>query len=319
MKIEFTCDKCGAKHKVPSSQAGRKAKCPCGAILRVPGVAADFMSRLIDCPHCNTRGVLPTTEGNCPNCKQPLGAAAGQVAAANEAPPGDDFVLLASPMNMPAPLGVPPETPANAGPPANLVPAKPLSPVAMRELTAVKTLIERGNHLDALKVLSSAEPGLANHPGAHYLTGLAYAGLGNFPHALDSLTCAVQGGIRNPEAYAAKGRAELELGQPAAAIESLDAALELAGTDVPDYMAYLAKAYDGAKMPRDAAATWSALAQISPNHPVLIERKRQKDEAQAKRESTQTQQAMLQMQKEQRASDTACWICILLRIILECM
>jgi len=27
---------------------------------------------LYDCPHCATSGVLPTSDGRCPNCKQPL-------------------------------------------------------------------------------------------------------------------------------------------------------------------------------------------------------------------------------------------------------
>ncbi|MHC4542193.1 MAG: hypothetical protein ACYS74_20810, partial [Planctomycetota bacterium] len=28
--------------------------------------------RLHNCPHCNTKGVLPTSDFRCPNCKMPL-------------------------------------------------------------------------------------------------------------------------------------------------------------------------------------------------------------------------------------------------------
>ena len=128
-----------------------------------------------------------------------------------------------------------------------------------------------------------------------------------------------------PPVYAAKGKAELELGQFAPAIQSLDTALDIAGTDVPDYMADLAKAYEGARMPRDAASTWAApRPDRSPGQssrgvrrPTGRERTKQLERTQKMEE--QRTQAMMQMQKEQKASDTACWICIILRILLECM
>ena len=207
-------------------------------------------------------------------------------------------------------------------PKAEILPVKraDLSAIAPpRELTAIKLMVDQGYHLKAVQALQRVEANLGNHPGYHYVRGLAYLGLGNYQQALDGLILAINSGVSNPEVFAAKGQAEVELSKYVAAVESFDTALELAGIDVPDYMALLARAYDGAKMPRDALSTWSALAVISPNHPALIERKRQKEEMRARRHSEQTEQAMLHMQKEQRASDTACWVCIILRILLECL
>jgi tetratricopeptide (TPR) repeat protein len=129
----------------------------------------------------------------------------------------------------------------------------------------------------------------------------------------------VAAGIRKPDVLAAKGKAELSLGRYNEAITSLDTALDVAGTDVPDYMADLARAYEGARMPRDAGATWAALARINPNHPALLERERELVERKHRRHQEQASQAMVQMQKEQRASDTACWICLIIRILLECL
>jgi len=214
------------------------------------------------------------------------------------------------------------DTTPNDIPKAEILPVKRADLTAItppRELTAIKLMVDQGNHLKAVQALKRVEASLGNHPGYHYVRGLAYLGLGNYQQALDGLILAINSGVSNPEVFAAKGQAEVELSKYVAAVESLDTALELAGIDVPDYMALLAKAYDGAKMPRDAMSTWSALAVISPNHPALIERKRQKKEIRASRHSEQTEQAMLQMQKEQRASDTACWICIILRCLLECL
>jgi tetratricopeptide (TPR) repeat protein len=148
---------------------------------------------------------------------------------------------------------------------------------------------------------------------------MAYSGLGNHPNALDHLNNAVTAGIRKPDVLAAKGKAELSLGRYHEAITSLDTALDLAGTDVPDYMADLARAYEGARMPKDAGATWAALARINPSHPALLEREQQLIEKKHRRNQEQAAQAMVQMQKEQRASDTACWICLIIRILLECL
>src|SRR5262249_25437507 len=138
-----------------------------------------------------------------------------------------------------------------------------------QQLQAINGMVEGRRYLDAAQALKQISPQATGNPGYHYLAGMAYSGLGNNPHALDHLERAVQGGIRNPTVFAAKGHAELELGRYSNAIESLDTALDMAGTDVPDYMADLARAYDGARMPKDAGATWAALAQINPNHPAL--------------------------------------------------
>jgi len=201
--------------------------------------------------------------------------------------------------------------------PITQIPSSDLVPT--RELTMIKSMVDRGSHLDAMQALKRVEAKLQHHPGFHYLNGLVYAGLGNYPHALDSLNSAIAGGVRTPEAYAIKGKAELELSQWKAAVESLDNALELAGTDIPDYIADLAKAYEGANMLHDSAVTWAALERVSPNHMALITRRKEKEERQARQRNEQVQQASLQMQKEQRASDTACWVCIILRILLECL
>ena len=240
------------------------------------------------------------------------------------APAAEEGPILVSP------VGVSPadDTYAVAGeaqppPMAQLLPAvRPAAGGALsadRSLAAINNLLDRGRYVEATQALQTVGPDARNHPGYYYLGGLAYAGLGNFPHALDNLSRAIEGGIRTPNVYAAKGHAELQLGQYVAAVESLDTALDLAGTDVPDYMADLAKAYDGANMRQDAAATWNALAQISPNHSALVERKQLREQRNAAKRGTDVQQAMLQMQKEQRASSTACWVCIILRILLECM
>ena len=83
-------------------------------------------------------------------------------------------------------------------------------------------------------------------------------------------------------------------------------------------MADLALAYEGASMKQDAYATWNALKQINPNHPAIVERQRLREQRREHKHARDSQTAMVQMQKEQRASDTACWICILLRCLLEC-
>lgn len=291
MTIRFKCHSCGAGYKVPNEKAGRKAKCvKCSAIIIVPSPVSDEQPI----------SVKPSPVSD----EQPIAVK-----------PAIDLTGVKEPQ-------LPGEPAPNDIPQAEVLPVKreDISAIAPpRELTAIKLMVDQGNHLKAVQALKRVEASLGNHPGYHYIKGLAYLGLGNYQQALDGLILAINSGVSNPEVFAAKGQAEVELSKYVAAVESLDTALELAGIDVPDYMALLAKAYDGAKMPRDAMSTWSALAVISPNHPALIERKRQKEEIRARRHSEQTEQAMLQMQKEQRASDTACWICIILRILLECL
>jgi predicted Zn finger-like uncharacterized protein len=270
------------------------------------------MEQTITCPTCGTRyritDELAGREAKCGNC----GTVISLPSPAPEEPP-----ILVTPVVEPAE--------SEAMPPSNFketsldMQASPGPLVPTRELTVIKSMVDRGSYVDAIQALRQIEPQLNNHPGFYFLNGLAYVGLGNYPHALDNLTRAIDGGVRTPEAYASKGKAELELGQWTGAVDSLDMALELAGTDIPDYIADLAKAYDGAQMSHDAAVTWSALAQISPNHPALVQRKREREEKQIRRRNEQVQEASLQMQKEQRASDTAFWICIILRILLECL
>lgn len=187
------------------------------------------------------------------------------------------------------------------------------------QLVKVNQMVESGRYLEATQALNSISAEASSNPGYYYLLGLAYSGLGNYPHALDNFNRAVAAGVRTPKAFYVKGQAELNLGQYPAAVESLDAAIELAGTDVPDYIADLARAYDGARMPRDAAATWGALQRINPSHPAILERQRKKEEGASRRHNERTQRAMLQMQREKRSSDTACWVCLILRCLLECM
>ncbi|MCH8829019.1 MAG: hypothetical protein IID45_05520, partial [Planctomycetes bacterium] len=208
---------------------------------------------------------------------------------------------------------------SNSVPPGGLAQSRAGGLSPKKQLASIKNMVDAGKYMEATRALKSVQGNAANHPGYFYLSGLTYVGLGNYPHALDNLNRAAAGGMKSPELFAAKGEAELELGHFSTAIDSLDQALDLAGTDVPDYMANLAKAYDGARMRQDARATWAALAQISPNHPALIERKRSREERRSRKHDRDVQGAMVQMQKEQRASDTACWICIILRCLCECM
>ena len=359
MSIRFNCDSCGNPLKAGEELVGKKAKCrKCGAVVTVPSSAAEEPLAPVSVvpdqpapprvqpPPAAPRPAAPAgpagaTTLECGGCgrtvkvkpDQPGGARCMYCGAVIEVrSPAMDVppIPVAPPMGGAAPVGHPfpvsptaaPPLPADGSPPmAEILPAtRPGGePVGVRELATINTMVESGRYLEATQALRSIEHEAQGHPGFHYLCGLAYAGLGNYPHALDHLSRAISGGVQSPAAYAAKGKAELELAQFVPAIESLDAALDLAGTDIPDYMADLARAYDGAKMPRDAAATWNALAQISPNHPALLERKRAKEEGRARRHDHQVQEAMVQMQKEQRASDTACWICIILRCLLECM
>ncbi len=302
MSIKFACPGCGKELTAPDEMAGRRAKCKvCATIMTIPNASTATEDEI---------GLAPLDEDDPPIRVEPkprpvsTGPVAGipiedDLPLADVVTPGVDY----SPSTGLAPSG------AGAGGVQNL----------QRQLQAINQMVDNRRFLEATQALKQISPQANGNPGYHYLCGMAYSGLGNHPHALDHLARAIDGGIRNPTVFAAKGKAELELGRYANAIESLDTALDLAGTDVPDYMADLAKAYDGAKMPKDAGATWAALAQINPNHPALLERERMQLEKKARRQQEQAAQAMVQMQKEQRASDTACWICIILRILLECL
>jgi tetratricopeptide (TPR) repeat protein len=292
MNVIFECHGCHKKMSASSELAGRHARCrSCGATTLIPPATED------EAP----LPVMPVADPAEPVHRPPAGPSPAQgqgngddVTALDELPMGE--IVLARP--------------ASAGTGIQTL---------QRRLIAVNTMVEQRRFLEATQALKTLAAEGQEDPGYHYLAGMAYSGLGNYPHALDHLNRAVAGGVGTPPVYASKGKAELELGQFGSAIESLDAALDLAGTDVPDYMADLAKAYDGARMPRDAVATWNALAQISPNHPALLERERTKQELRSRKLEEQRSLALVQMQKEQKASDTACWICIILRILLECM
>jgi tetratricopeptide (TPR) repeat protein/DNA-directed RNA polymerase subunit RPC12/RpoP len=308
MAISFQCASCGKSFQVGQELAGKKAKCSkCGTIIVVPLATAGEAATPVSPEVVAAR--IPTPPAPASSSLPPVRAATGGSVPPMITPQMADDYGVAGEMRMP--------------PLAQMLPAvRPAAGGALSadpSLAAVNNLLDRGRYVEATQALQSLAPDARNHPGYYYLGGLAYAGLGNYPHALDCLTRAIEAGVRTPNVYAAKGNAELQLGQHAAAIESLDAALDLAGTDVPDYMADLAKAYDGANMRQDAAATWNALAQISPNHPALVERARQREDRNVAKRSGDVQMAMLQMQKEQRASNTACWVCIILRILLECM
>lgn len=339
MSISFACDSCGKSFTVDDSLAGRKAKCKnCQAPIVVPGgddpipvapmlddepmtaevVQAEVVSGddkiEFQCEFCGTtmrvRPDLAGKRGKCKSCQAAITVPSG----------GDDEYSFATEVeeysdDFADDFSDPPAAPAamtTGGSSGGGLAAK-------KQLGSIQRMVDAGRYVEATRALKQIQGKAGNHPGFHYLSGVAYVGLGNYPHALDSLSRAATGGMRTPELYAAKGEAELELGHYAMAIDSLDTALELAGTDVPDYMANLAKAYDGARMRQDARVTWNALKQISPNHPALVERERRREERRARKHDRDVQDAMLQMQKEQRASDTACWICIILRCLLECL
>lgn len=295
MSVSFFCNQCGAELEADDSMVGTMAKCEsCRNVFKVP----DKMPR--------QRYVIDTSDAT----PTPFKLSQTETETRSE---------VYSPAR---PADADDATEQDAIPEAELLPATTggarRDVANQRDIAIVVNMVERGKYLEAIQALKGMEASGASHPAFHYVRGLAFAGLGNNPQALESLTQAINGGIQNSQVYATKGRVELQLKHYAASIESLDTALEVAGTDVPDYMADLAKAYDGAKMPRDAAATWSALKQINPNHPALVEREQKKAELATRQHNVQVQEAMLQMQKEQKASDTACWICIILRCLLEC-
>lgn len=308
MSIKFHCTGCGKELTAPEGMAGRKAKCKvCTTITIIPAPESGDEDEIALSP------LDDDPSAAAPPPAQPIRvtprAAAGPMAGI---PLEDDDLPMAEVVPTPyAPA-------AGGGLVAANVGAAGLQNFE-KKLQAINAMVDNGRYLEATSALRQVAHQGNGNPGYHYLAGMAFSGLGNHPHALDHLSRAIDGGIRNPEVFAAKGKAELALGRYPNAIESLDAALDLAGTDVPDYMADLARAYDGAKMTKDAGATWAALAQINPSHPALLERERQQLEKKSRRQQEQAAQAMVQMQKEQRASDTACWICIILRILLECM
>jgi hypothetical protein len=358
MSIMVRCGACETAFKVSDGCAGKKGRCTrCGAVVEVPGAKEapppgrkeDDPSESGWEPEAMPSPITPESEGG-------GGAPGGDRMDENKSSPapvedpGSPATGSASEEESRSPEKATPvavldgeaQEDASAPPPSEEdgdptacpvsdhdpplcdevlpVERRESAPLAVkRQLSAIHSLVERGQFLEAMQALKGIDRSAGGHPGHRYLQGLAYAGLGNYPHALDNLRLAIEGGVRTPAAYAAKGKAELELGRHVEAIESMDTALDAAGTDIPDYMADLAKAYDGASMRQDAVATWNALAKISPNHPALVERKRIKEEQQTRKHAQDVQSAMLQMQKEQRASDTACWICIVLRILLECM
>ncbi|GAB4150745.1 MAG: hypothetical protein Tsb009_25730 [Planctomycetaceae bacterium] len=332
MSISFQCDSCGKNFTVDDSLAGRKAKCKnCQSPIVVPSPEVEeaipvaplieedepVMAAVVepevvddgiisfDCEFCGTtmrvRADLAGKTGKCKNCQASITVPGGDDDGFDFEEEDDD--IFADP--------APSQSLSKSSGGGGLA--------AKKQLSSIQRMVDAGRYVEATRALKSIQGKAGNHPAYHYLNGLAYAGLGNYPHALDSLSRAASGGMRTPELYAAKGEAELELGHYTSAIDSLDTALDLAGTDVPDYMANLAKAYDGARMRQDARATWNALSQISPNHPALLERKRRRQERRERKHERDVQDAMLQMQKEQRASDTACWICIILRCLLECL
>jgi hypothetical protein len=304
MSIKFSCQGCGKELTAPDEMAGRKAKCKvCSTITPIPTPAApaDDEIELVDLDEDPAPPARPEPIRVTPRPRPAAGPLGGIPLEE------DDDLPMAEVVGSPRPA----TSMARAGAGG--------APMLQQQLRTINGMVENRRYLEATQALKQISHDATGNPGYHYLCGMAYAGLGNHPHALDHLARAVDGGIRNPEVFAAKGEAELSLGRYSNAIESLDTALDLAGTDVPDYMASLARAYDGAKMPKDAGATWAALARINPNHPALLDRERQQLEKKARRQQEQASQAMVQMQKEQRASDTACWICIILRILLECM
>ena len=315
MSIVFQCGGCGKELKAPPEMAGRKAKCKvCATITPIPTPAAGGFDDDI--------GLMPLDDPAPVSAFTPAPAPIRVAPKAKPRPSNpyggipldDDADDLPMADYAPAPGAMPAGA---AGVPSRIASAG--TAVLQKQMRNAEAMVGAGRYVEAAQALKQIAHQAGGDPGYHYLAGMAYAGLGNHPHALDHLAKAGAAGIRNPDLYAAKGRAELALGRFPDAIESLDTALDLAGTDVPDYMAELARAYDGAKMKQDAGATWAALAQINPNHPALLERERTQLEKQARRQQTQAAQAMVQMQKEQRASDTACWICIILRILLECL
>jgi hypothetical protein len=314
MAIKFQCQGCGKDLTAPDGMGGRKAKCKvCATITVIPTPPPPSLDD-------DDIALAPLDEDEvAPPAPPPIPTRPVRVAPKAAAGPiggipleDDDDIPMAD-------MVAPPPSPAAGAGLARAGAAGGGSPVFRRQLRSINEMVVQRRYLEAAQALRMIAHEGNGNPGYHYLAGMAYAGLGNHPNALDHLNHAVQSGIRNPELLAAKGKAELELGRHSDAISSLDAALDLAGTDVPDYMADLARAYEGARMPKDAGATWAALARINPNHPALLQREKELVEKKHRRHQEQAAQAMVQMQKEQRASDTACWICLIIRILLECL
>lgn len=260
----------------------------CGDVIDVSESSAGTMKKCFMC------GFMNTVPG-----RPPLGQAA--------APPVQ---------------GVAPTADQSLQPGGAMVTAVPPPTISMEfsaELEAANSMISAGKYVEVLQVLQGLAHQAEAYPIYYYLCGVSYSGLGNYANALSNYTRVIEEGMHTAPAYAAKGQAELALGHYAAAVQSMDRALDLAGTDVPDYMACLARAYEGLNMHQDATVTWNALSQINPNHPALVQKQQNAATMASQAESLQMQESMLQMQKEQRASDTACWICVILRCLLECL
>jgi len=113
--IEFDCESCGVRLRVPDDKGGKRGKCPrCASVIRVPvaprpartggpaqagsrpgpatGAFAEERARILQtqhdsmprCPACNTP--LPPGSATCPSCNAPAGAAQAPGVAATGKP-----------------------------------------------------------------------------------------------------------------------------------------------------------------------------------------------------------------------------------------
>jgi tetratricopeptide (TPR) repeat protein len=139
------------------------------------------------------------------------------------------------------------------------------------EVNSIMSMIQNEKYMDAVQALRALKQRALGNPIFHYLCGLTYDGLGNHAQALENLKKAIDRGVYTPLAHAACGRAQLHLGDFEAAIKSLNVALELADSDVPDFLADLARAYRKSNNAKDEAKAWNRLREVDPTHPALRE------------------------------------------------
>ncbi|MCH8829018.1 MAG: hypothetical protein IID45_05515 [Planctomycetes bacterium] len=187
---------------------------------------------------------------------------------------------------------------------------------SLKELQQIAGNIDYGQYREANNRLKSIRDRHRDDVLYEYLCGLVGVGLGNYIPALDQLEAAAAGGISTPALFAARGKAELELGRYSAAITALDEALVLIGKPEINYLANLAKAYEGANMRQEAKSTWKLLADIAPRHPDLIEHNVEREERRARRRrDPDTQRAMDDMETEPERSGPTCWVTTVLRFL----
>ena len=153
MKIYFNCQGCGKNFVAPAEKAGMRVTCKeCNAVTVVPQAPA---------------------ENDAPLQVSPLSAG-----AMSGDPPGPRVTPIAPPGEQAFPVGGAVATRSSGGD----IQALP------QQLKAINTLVEQRRFVEATQALKPLSEMASGNPGYHYLAGMAFSGLGNYPHALDHLS-----------------------------------------------------------------------------------------------------------------------------------